>query len=189
MIDLTNWEGMNFMEIKAKSVFDYESIKALAYVTIYKRKDPRKAFVFMNVWCIALVLLIVMEMISFGVDGQLMMLLILAIVLALFNFYLYFGYAKIQYNALQHMKNTENTYTFCEDLIKVSSKGAQYNGEAELKYSMIPKVMETSKYLFIFQSKNQSFIVDKSTIVNGTVDEIRMKLVQSSKAKYIICRD
>ena len=176
------------MEIKAKAIFDYDSIRALTYVSIYKKKNPKKAFVWMNIWCIGLALLILTEIILFGADRQSIMLIIVAVMLMLLNFYLYFGFAKIQYNALHHMKNTENTYVFHENKIKVFSIGTQYTGEAELQYSMIPKVMETQKYLFIFQSKNQAYIVDKTTIVNGTMEDVRAKLQQSSKAKYIVCR-
>ena len=176
------------MEITAKGVFDYDSIRALTYVSIYKKKNPRKYFIWMNIWCIGLALLILTEMILFGPDRQSIMLIIVDAVLVLLNFYLYFWFAKIQYNALHLMKNTVNTYHFHENRIKVFSAGAQYSGEAELQYSMIPKVMETQKYLFIFQSKNQAYVVDKTTIVNGSMEDIRTKLHQSSKAKYILCR-
>ena len=176
------------MEIQAKGIFDYDSIKALTYVSIYKKKNPRKYFIWMNIGCIGLALLILAEMILFGVDRQSIMLIIVDVMLILLNFYMYFGFPKIQYNALHLMKNTENTYIFQESKIKVFSKGAQYTGEAELQYSMIPKVMETKKYLFIFQSKNQAYVVDKATIVNGTIEDVRAKLHQSSKSKYIVCR-
>ena len=51
---------------------------------------------------------------------------------------------------------------------------------------MIPKAIETLDYLFIFQTRNQTFIVDKSTIVNGTIDDIRAKLIQYPHTKYIV---
>lgn len=176
------------MEITAKGVLDYDSIKAVTYVSVYKKKNPQKAFIWMNIWCIGLVLLFLTEIVLFGPDRRSIMLISVAIMLILLNFYLYFWFAKIQYNALHLMKNTENTYFFRENHIKVFSVGAQYSGEAELQYSMIPKVMETQKYLFIFQSKNQAYVVDKTTIVNGTIEDIRAKLHQASNAKYILCR-
>jgi len=95
---------------------------------------------------------------------------------------------KTSYAALKHMKNVVNEYVFCDEVIKMKSKGELYEGEAELKYPLIPKVMETSEYLFIYQSNNQVFIVEKSTITCGTIDDLRNKLRQFVKNKYIICK-
>ena len=176
------------MEIKAKCVFDYESMKALTYVSTYKRKNPRKSFVFTNIWCVVLVLLLMIEMMFFDVDIQLVVLLVVAAILVVVNCFMYCISPKIQFKALHNLQNMENEYTFYSDSIKVISKNKDYNGEAEIKYSVVPKVMETSKYVFIYQSKNQVFIVDKSTITNGTINDIRNILIPFVKNKYIICK-
>lgn len=175
------------MEINAKCRFDYESVKALTHVTVYKKKNPQKAFIVRNICSAILVLLILVGM-CLGVDTTPIVLLMVAAVIIALNCFLHFGIARIQFKALHKMKNLENEYTFYEDVLKVSSKAEEYNGEAELKYSLIPKVMETSKYLFVFQNNNQVLIVDKSTIINGTINDIREKLIQFVKDKYIICK-
>lgn len=176
------------MEITASSVFDYESIKAFFYASVYKKKRPRRYFVFMNIWIAVLELLILVEMLAFGADGMMIVLFIAMAMLIIANCLMYFAAPKIQFASLQKMQGIKNEFTFCEDVIKVSSHGEFCHSETELQYSLIPKVMETSKYLFIYQSKAQAFIVDKSTIANGTIDDVRSKLLPFVKKKYILCK-
>ena len=100
---------------------------------------------------------------------------------------MYFLLPKIRYNSLAKMKDIINEYTFCDEVLIITTKGAEYNGESEIKYSLIVKVYETTKYLFIFQNKSQVYVVDKSTIIVGTVDEIRVKIKDAISGKYIVC--
>ena len=86
------------------------------------------------------------------------------------------------------MKDIENNYLFNDNVLKVSSKSEEYSGEAEIEYSLFTKVYETSAYFFLFQTNNQAFIIDKSTIEGGSADDIRNKLTSFVKDKYFICK-
>ena len=86
------------------------------------------------------------------------------------------------------MKDAENEYIFCDNVLKTFTKSQEYNGEAKFEYSLFVKVYETSKYFFMYQTNNQVLIVDKSTIEGGTVEEIRNKLSAFVKDKYILCK-
>ena len=86
------------------------------------------------------------------------------------------------------MKNIENEYIFCDDELKAFTKSKEYNGEVSIEYSFLVKVYETSRHLFLYQTNNQVYIVDKNTIEGGTVEEIRNKLSAFVKDKYIICK-
>lgn len=86
------------------------------------------------------------------------------------------------------MKETENEYVFCDDVLRTFTKSQEYNGEAVIECSLFVKVYETSKYFFMYQTNNQVSIVDKSTIEGGTVEEIRNKLSAFVKDKYILCK-
>ena len=175
------------MEIKAKCKFDFESIKALTHLSLFKRANPKKRFLTWSIISTLLVVIIVLEMIIFS-DTTLIELLCVAVVLFLFECYLYFLLPKVRYKALAKMKNAENEYTFCDTFLKTFTKNQEYNGEAEIEYSLFVKVYETTKYLFLYQTNNQVFIVDKSTIEGGTVDEIRSILSTFTKDKYVICK-
>ena len=89
---------------------------------------------------------------------------------------------------MNKMKDVENQYIFCDNVLKTFTKSKEYNGEAEIEYSLFVKVYETSKYFFMFQTKNQVLLVDKNTIEGGTVEDIRNKLTTYVKDKYIICK-
>ena len=69
------------------------------------------------------------------------------------------------------MKDLENEYIFCDEKLKVFTKSQVYNGEADIEYSLFIKVYETSRYLFLYHTKNQVFIVDKNPIEGGTVGD------------------
>lgn len=100
---------------------------------------------------------------------------------------MYFLLPKIRYNSFARMKDITNEYTFCDEVLMITTKAAEYNGQGEIKYSLIVKVYETTKYFFIFQNKSQVLMIDKSTIVGGTADEIREKIQGAMSRKYIVC--
>lgn len=60
-------------------------------------------------------------------------------------------------------EQTENVYTFNDENITVdSTKDGEYIGYSKLTYPQIYKVDETPKFLFIFLSATQAFIIAKS---------------------------
>ena len=175
------------MEIKAKCKFDFDSIRALTHLSLFKKANPKKRFLTWSIISAILTVVIIFEIIVFS-DAMLIELLCVAGVLFLLECYLYFLLPKIRYKALAKMKDAENEYIFCDNVLKTFTKSQEYNGEAEIEYSLFEKVYETTNYLFLYQTNNQVFIVDKSTIEGGTVEEIRNKLSAFVKNKYIVCK-
>ena len=176
------------MEIKAKCKFDFDSIRALTHLTMFKKANPKKRLIFWSVAFAILVVVIILEIIAFGMDLILLVLFGVEMLWLMLMCFWYFIIPKTQYKSLAKMKETENEYIFCDNVLKTFTKSNEYNGEAEIEYSLFVKVYETSQYLFLYQTNNQVFIVDKSTIENGTVEEIRSKLSAFVKDKYIICK-
>ena len=176
------------MEIKAKCKYNLDSVKALTHLTMYKKADPGKRLIFWSTAFAIFFIIIFLEIIAFGFDTILAVLLGVEIFGLLMIYFWYFIIPKIQYKSLAKMQNVENEYIFCDNVLKTFTKSQEYNGEAEIEYSLFVKVYETSKYLFLYQTNNQVFIVDKSTVEGGTVEEIRKKLSTFVKDKYIICK-
>lgn len=176
------------MEIRAKCKFDLDAIKALTHVSFYRKSEPKKAIRLRVTYCLVLLLVNIAELIVFGFDSVLIILLVgVLLVIALFVF-MYFGSPRIRYASLANMKDAENAYLFGDDILKVFTKSEEYNGEAEMEYSLFVKVYETSDYFFLYQANNQVFLVDKSTVEGGSVDDIRNKLSSFVKDKYYICK-
>ena len=176
------------MEIQAKSKYDYETIKALTHATTYRRTAPKLVFVLLMAYSALLLAMIVLLLYIGGGDKGLIMPSFACLLIVISDCFMYWGVPKIQYKALGKLANVENTFLFCDDVIKSTSKNMEYDGEAEIKYSLIPKVVETKKHFFIFQSKREAYVVDKATIADGNMDEIRRKLKSSINGKYIIYR-
>ena len=174
------------MEIKASCKFDYDSIRALTHLWSFKKVNPKKSFLTWSIITAILACVIIAEMIFFS-DAMLIQLLCLAFGLFLFECYLYFLLPKIRYKALAKMKETENEYVFCDDVLRAYTKSQEYNGEAVIEYSLFVKVYETSKYFFLYQTNNQVFIVDKNTIEGGTAEQIRSRLSAVEGIKYTLC--
>ena len=176
------------MEIKAKCKYDFESVKALAHLVMYKKADPKKRLKFWTVVYAIIFAIVVLEMLAFGMDTVLFRALAVGIAILLLMYGWHFIVPKTQYKALAKLQNSENEYVFCDTFLKVSTKNNEYNGESVIEYSYFVKAYETTKYFFLFQTNNQAFLVDKNTIEGGTAEEIRNKLSGLLKNKYIVCK-
>ena len=176
------------MEIKAKCKYDFDSVKALTHLTMYKKADPKKRLIFWSAAFLILSIIIILEIVAFSMDTILLILLGVNILFLFLIFFWYFIIPRIQYKSLVKMQNVENEYMFGDNVLKVFSKSQEYNGEAQIEYSFFVKVYETTKYLFLYKTNNQVFVVDKSTIEGGTVEEIRNKLSDFVKDKYFLCK-
>ena len=176
------------MEIRAKCKYDYDSVKALTHLTMFKKANPKKRLTFYSVAFAILFAVIILEIIAFGADTILFILLGVEIAVQVLLCFWYFIVPKMQFKSMAKMKNIENQYIFGDNALKVFTKSEDYNGEAEIEYSFFVRVYETTKYFFIHQTNNQVFLVDKSTVEDGTIEEIRNKLSTFVKDKYIICK-
>lgn len=176
------------MEIKAKCKFDKVNIRALAHLSSYKRFNPKKTVMARTGLCLILLLLLIAELTVSGFNIIPMILIIADILVIIIDCFVYFILPEIQYRSLAKMKDTENNYIFTENTLKIQTKSEVHSGESEIEYAMIQKVYETSGYFFIYITGNQVFIVDKSTVEGGSHDDIRNKLGDYLKDKYIICK-
>ncbi len=174
------------MEITAKCKFDFETIKALTHLAVFKKSNPKKQFILITILDTIAIVLSLLEIILFSAPFG--WIFPCTIFMLLFINYIYFLLPKVRYKALAKMKTAENEYIFYDNSFKIFAKNEVYNGEADIEYSLLVCAYETSKYFFLYQTNNQAFIVDKSTLVGGTAEEIKSKLSYFLKNKYFVCR-
>lgn len=169
------------MEIRANSKYDFETVRALTHAISYKKREPKKSFtISMIFWGIMAV---------FAVFALPEMLLAFLVVLGIFlNLFQYFLLPKMQYRLLAKLKETENEFIFGEESFRVISRSAAYQGEAEMRYELIVKVIENSRYFFIYQTNNQVYAVDKQTITGGSAEDIRKRMEPGLGKKYMVCK-
>lgn len=176
------------MQIQATGKLDYATVQALTRLAMFKKADPKKRMIFWTVIYAFLVGIVLLESIVFGPQPLLYMVLGISVAVLLLEYFWFFCLPKLRYNALAHMKDIINEYTFEDDQICAISKGTDYIGDVTIRYALLVKVMETSQYLFIFQNHSQVLPLDKSTVTGGTVEELRSKLSAYLGKKYIICK-
>lgn len=175
------------MEIKAKCRFDKESAKAVAYVSAYKKSNPKKmAFGRIALFAV-LLLVIIAELIIFGFRPMLATLIAVNLFIIGLDLFMYFNLPKTQYKSFGEMKEAENDYSFGYNAVKIQTKGKNLTAEAEIEYTMLTKVYETSRYFFLFLPGNRVYFVDKATMKGNDAFAIRNKLQSVLKKKYLLC--
>ncbi|MDO5124004.1 MAG: YcxB family protein [Eubacteriales bacterium] len=153
------------MKIKASCVYDYDAIKTVQRLNMYRKANPKYRLT-MSLGLIALLFFILLaECIAFGFVPLLVILLVCDIFFCALLLYLYFLAPKIQIKTLNKRGKYENFYEFCEEnvLLKYTSTCGSDNGETVIKYTDITKIRETKRYLLLSVGKFV-YIVDKSTV-------------------------
>ena len=176
------------MEIRAKSKYDFETVKALSHLLFYKKNNPKKSLISIVVLFSIFSAIIIVEIIIFKAYLLLVLALVLNVFFILCNFLIHYIFPKYQYKLLGKMQGVENEYIFCDNILRVYSNGEHYNGEVEIEYSLFVNVYETSEYFFLYQTQNQVYVIDKSTIVGGSAEDIKNKLMPFLKKNYIVCK-
>ena len=176
------------MEIKASCTLDLNAIKALNGLMMFRKNDPKKRMILWGIIYAVIIVCVIMLIATYGLTDEFALYLFMLFAFLLLGCYLYFLQPRVQYKAMAKLKNAENRYVFRDETMDIISAADAFNGQSELRYSVIVRAMETSKYFFIFQTKNQAFLVDKSTITDGTPEQIREKLRSHLGKKYMLCR-
>lgn len=176
------------MEIRATGTLDFQTMRAFTHLCMFKKANPKKKMTLYSVLCALVIVMIVVWMLIFGADSTMIILLCCLWVLFLLEAFMYFKLPKIRYRSLGKMKDVTNKYVFGEAAVEIVTKGEEYEGKCAVMYSSLSKVMENSKYFYIYQNQMQVFIVEKSTVVGGTAEEIRQKLSAYLREHYIICK-
>jgi len=164
---------------------DFDAIKAFVHVCTFGKKHPPAYISFSLVFSIMGFVLCVFGAVFFGIGWIYAVLMAAFIIL---DCYIYFGLPRVQYAAQHKFKEAVNEYVFTDEEMHVTSVGKNYSENLVISYSVIEKVIETSRYMFIFQTRYMAHIVDKTTINRGTAEQIRDKLRPGLGKKYMMCK-
>lgn len=81
--------------------------------------------------------------------------------------------------------DTIETYRFFpEGFTEYTVKGDEYEAKVRSRYSCLYSAEETDKYYYLFISKNQMHIVLKSSITEGTLDEMNGYLSSALGSRF-----
>ena len=176
------------MEITVKSKYDRKAVKALSHLSMFRKKNPKKGMLILALLYGGIFIYVLLMKLWLKEHFQnalpLMAFCAGAYAVMLFG---YFINPRLQYNALNHLKELEQTYTFAENSFSITSNNPLYQGNSDLSYSLLYKVMDTENYLFLYQTKRQVFVVDKSTLTQSEADQLRAWIAPVLGKKYIVC--
>ncbi|MBR3691991.1 MAG: YcxB family protein [Clostridia bacterium] len=176
------------MEIHASSRYDRKSVAALCRMFRVKKTTPKLhialmllIYGFVAAVCVALAL-------RNGVDGFLLALMAVCALGLCAELAIFFVLPRIQYRNLADLKDAENRFVFRETDFTATTAAKHQNAEAKLAYDALVRVVETRDYLFLFQTKNQTFIVDRATLSDADMQELRRRMAYCIGKRYSIYR-
>lgn len=166
------------MEIRAQSIYNRETLTKYTKVNLRQKLPLFLAIDFL----FFLNILQSTHSLTNAIIGFIIMTIVIFILFAIV--------IKRQYKMMGKFQEQVNYYLFRDNDFTASSKtvNGEYNAQAVINYTFPVKVIETDFYLYIYTSKNAAHIIDKRTIENGTIDNIRCKLMPLLGKKYKITR-
>ena len=179
------------MNIKASTKLDEKTFQALYKLNMVGTSKPKNRFIFWGVVLAVFIAVVVVEIIlSGGGSGIMWTLLVILILLPLLYYYMYKVAPKKRYKKLGAFQDSVNTFHFTDDAVLVTSNNARggHLGEATIYYSMLRRVRESDDYFFVYQDRFNVYLVDKSTIPEHLIDDVREALVVSGKSHYKRCK-
>ena len=181
------------MKINASCVYDYEAIKALSDVQNYKKKNPKTQKAIITVACIAgLGIPLAFGVWRLIVDGPesdtLTMMIVLAAIMGGMLWCVH-ALPKIAYKNSGSLAEMLNSYVFEPTQMTVTSESKTMKGESTTAYTSLFKAYETSKYMFIYINRVSAYVVDKSTMSESDMQQVKQWLTAAlGKKKYIVCK-
>lgn len=176
------------MEIHASSRYDLKTVAALCRMFRVKKTTPKVhlammlvAYGFVAAVCIALG-------VGRGFDTFVAVLLTVCAVGLCLEVVIYFIFPRIQYRNMAQLRDAENRFVFRETDFCVTTAGASQSAEARISYSALVRVVETKAYLYLFQTKNQTYIVDRATLSDADMSELRRCMAHILEKRYSIYR-
>lgn len=92
---------------------------------------------------------------------------------------------RIDRSATYISDSTEEIYTFDEQYITLTqTMGDVFSSTLKAKYSYIYKASEDKNYFYLYISKMQSHVIDKSSITQGTLEEVTSLLKANLGDKF-----
>lgn len=175
------------MQIKAKCRYTVDVLQALVSFALFKRAAPKKGMILWTAFCMVFLVFDVIEIIAFDLPFFTYAGLIFTVVYLGFMYFCYFAVPKIRYKAMSVPEVLEIEYAFYDDRIEIFTAKAGKIYIKEIAYSKLTKVAETSKYWFLYFEGKRTYLVDKRTLENGKVDDVRLRLGVFVGNKYYLC--
>jgi len=172
------------MEIRASVKMDYKTIRKFTFHSIFTSPLLLILLGFLTVFELDQLLTLIMELIY--PTGYLTVDLFYIIVFLLPTMVWIFILLRPRmiYRKLGHVKNHMQYYIFQTNRLTITSETELSRGESEISYDLLKKVKETAEYLYLTTTNRRVYIICKTSIENGNLEEL---LEFFSEQKHIKC--
>jgi len=168
------------MEITASSVNNLKAYNTLVRSGMSKKWNPKKQFAIITIGLIIALVFFVLDMVFNGITNRSWLYLAFIIFAAVIYYLCYFIFPRFQYKTAG---GANYKFTFTDDEIHITSN--TYDETDILKYRSLFQAVETHEYLFIYMYKSFAYIIDKNTISNGTIEDIKKTISAAVPGRYI----
>ncbi len=167
------------MEIKASAVYGKDAIVKFSKSQIKDNKIIFIITIVLSMFC-ALVSII-------SLTGRLYIEGIgLLLLMAFFLLYTFYLMPIINYKQnMRKFGDIKQDYVFADKKLTATTDSCGVKGSSEIEYASLIKITETKEYWFIYITKVQAMIVDKSTVTDGSIEDLRALLIKNiDNGKY-----
>lgn len=84
--------------------------------------------------------------------------------------------------------DTDEVYAFDDEKVTIIQTNEQFNSNLTAKYGYFYKVKETATHYYFYISKAQCHVVPKSSITEGSIEELNALLLSKLGAKFAPCK-
>jgi hypothetical protein len=170
------------MEIKASSVYDKKTIIAFTKQSL-RKKQPLIVICFILLGFVDTVGLYGVLTSNYPMPSFVFCLA----ATVFFVLYVYIFLPRMTYNLHKTATDAVNEYVFYDTKLTATSTSQGISGTHEVNYTALQRVYETKEYLFLYIAKAKAMIIDKSTIENNGIEQIRAAITSQIGAnKYKI---
>ena len=180
------------MEIHAKSVMDERTLRAAQALAIFGKKEPKQSFRRRVACYILLSALMILFAVLLWEEPFFRISCPICAALCLGGILLTLYTDRIMPQRAYRkspLADAENLYVFGEDALVVSTTGRDGFYATETRpYSMIIRLTETADFFFLYLDKMHMYAVDKATISETDIREIRCRILAFPSVRHVICR-
>lgn len=163
------------MEIKAKSKYDWETIKKFNFFHSFKRiiAFPIIIIVAEVIGLFCFCLMCAWQQFNLDLIITYLPMLFANLIIVFTGFVL----PKSQYKRNKLLHGVVNSFTFQQSEILIEQQGENTDSTAKINYEAVWRVYETKDFVYIYVNPRQAHIVDKDTIEGSTPLELRAFLI------------
>lgn len=175
------------MNIIVESHNDLQAVSALTRFSMCRKTNPKKR---MLLDTLVVLLLLSVAIVGFCMfqSATYLYLILLSVLFSLLQSYMYWGLPRIVYRRMHKFAGIKNVFNFIDDQLCIRSQSDTYTAEETVDYTMLYQTAETKAYFLIYQTKQSVYVVDKSSLTDEQIVQIRGKLQNILGKKYIRCR-